>query len=59
MPQRWEYRVVEDAPRHLAKDDGDLLQDLNELGDQGWEAVGLVPIGRDTVSIAVLLKRPK
>ena len=56
--QRWEYRIAEDAPRHLGREDGDLMLDLNEYGAEGWEAVGMVGVGRDTTTIIVLLKRP-
>ena len=56
----WEYLVVpvEDA-RHLKKDSAGLVPDrLNELGAQGWEAVGLSLKYGDLVAWpVVLLKR--
>lgn len=56
----WEYLVVpvEDA-RHLEKDSAGLVPDrLNELGAQGWEAVGISPKYGDLVAWpVVLLKR--
>ena len=59
--QRWEYLVVplKDAGR-LKKDSADLRPDrLNELGSQGWEAVGLTLKQGDLVAWpVVLLKRP-
>ena len=59
--QRWEYRAVP------LKDAGDLKKNsddlsparLNELGAQGWEAVGLTLKRGDLVAWPiVLLKRP-
>lgn len=59
--QHWEYLVVplRDAAR-LRKDADDLAPDhLNELGSQGWEAVGLSLKYGDLVAWpVVLLKRP-
>lgn len=58
--QQWEYLVVpvEDAGR--VKKGTDLRPDhLNELGAQGWEAVGLSLKKGDLVAWpVVLLKRP-
>ena len=59
--QRWEYLVVplEEAGK-IKKKSPDLRQDrLNELGAQGWEAVGLTLKRGDLVAWpVVLLKRP-
>ncbi len=59
--QNFEYLVVplNDA-RKLKKTSGDLAPDhLNELGSQGWEAVGLSLKQGDLVAWpVVLLKRP-
>lgn len=61
MQQKWEYLVValEDAGR-LKKRSADLMPErLNELGSQGWEAVGLSLKKGDLVAWpVVLLKRP-
>ena len=59
--QQWEYLVVplEDAGG-LNKHSAGLVPDrLNELGSQGWEAVGLTLKRGDLVAWpVVLLKRP-
>ena len=59
--QQWEYLVVplEDAGG-LNKHSAGLAPDwLNELGSQGWEAVGLTLKRGDLVAWpVVLLKRP-
>jgi hypothetical protein len=58
---KWEYRVVAlDAAAGLKKRDADLEPGyLNELGSQGWEAVGLSLKKGDLVAWpVVLLKRP-
>jgi hypothetical protein len=61
MRLEWEYLVVplEDAGR-LKKKSADLSPDrLNELGSQGWEAVGLTLKKGDLIAWpVVLLKRP-
>lgn len=61
MAQRWEYLVVplEDAGR-LKRKSLDLSPDrLNQLGSEGWEAVGLSLKKGDLVAWpVVLLKRP-
>jgi hypothetical protein len=51
---RWEYDYLEEPPRLLT----DLVDDLNARGAEGWEAFAVVPIGRSTNSVVVLLKRP-
>ena len=57
----WEYLVVPlEGARHLKKDSTDLVPDrLNQLGAQGWEAVGVTLKYGDLVAWpVVLLKRP-
>jgi hypothetical protein len=59
--QRWEYIVVplEPAGRLKKKEGGINPERLNELGAEGWEAVGLTLKKGDLVAWpVVLLKRP-
>jgi hypothetical protein len=59
--QQWEYLVVPlDAAKRLKKSSEALPpEQLNELGGQGWEAVGLSLKQGDLVAWpVVLLKRP-
>jgi hypothetical protein len=59
--QEWEYLVVPlEEAKGLKKHAADLRPDrLNELGSQGWEAVGLSLKYGDLVAWpVVLLKRP-
>ena len=59
--EKWEYLVVPLADaRRLRKQSTDLKPEhLNELGSQGWEAVGLSLKRGDLVAWPiVLLKRP-
>jgi hypothetical protein len=59
--QKWEYLVVPLADaRKLKKDSGAMPPNhLNELGAQGWEAVGLSLKYGDLIAWpVVLLKRP-
>ena len=61
QPNRWEYLVVPlETAGGLKKKSADLRPDrLNELGSQGWEAVGLSLKRGDLVAWpVVLLKRP-
>jgi hypothetical protein len=37
-PVRWEYRVVKHNRRDLLR----LVDDINALGDEGWECVGIL-----------------
>lgn len=57
---RWEYKTVEDSAAAFVRDRGDGILDLNELGAEGWEAVGVGVHGTKvgTTSVVVLLKRP-
>jgi hypothetical protein len=60
--QNWEYLVVPvEEAKKLKKDSGGLSpSQLNELGAQGWEAVGLSLKQGDLVAWpVVLLKRPR
>jgi hypothetical protein len=58
--QRWEYLVVPLQEAGGLKKSGDMTPDrLNELGSEGWEAVGLTLKKGDLVAWpVVLLKRP-
>ncbi|HEX8753179.1 MAG TPA: hypothetical protein VF731_07170 [Solirubrobacterales bacterium] len=59
--QRWEYKVVplEAAGKLKRKSSGFSPDQLNELGGEGWEAVGLTLKRGDLVAWpVVLLKRP-
>lgn len=61
QPNRWEYSVVPLADAGgLKKKSADLKPDhLDELGSQGWEAVGLSLKYGDLIAWpVVLLKRP-
>jgi hypothetical protein len=54
--QRWEYAVAD-----FTKLEG-AVPELDRLGAEGWEAVGLVPLwgpGWSSVQPVVLLKRPR
>jgi hypothetical protein len=58
--QKWEYLVVSLEEAKGVKKNADLRADrLNELGSQGWEAVGLSLKYGDLVAWPVVLfKRP-
>jgi hypothetical protein len=61
MTTKWEYRVVplEEAGGLKKNAEGFAPQRLNDLGAQGWEAVGLTLKKGDLVAWpVVLLKRP-
>jgi hypothetical protein len=61
MSQTWEYLLVplEEAGGVKKRSDGLVPQRLNELGAEGWEAVGLSLKKGDLVAWpVVLLKRP-
>jgi hypothetical protein len=49
--RRWEYRVV----RFPSEDSQHGLTNLNTAGDEGWEAVGVIP--KDLDESWVMLKR--
>jgi hypothetical protein len=48
--QRWEYRIV----RHASSAVLELVDDLNALGEEGWECVGIMKQPQ-----VLLYKRPK
>lgn len=58
--QKWEYDI-----KQLTRRQSDLVAKLNELGDQGWEWVGTVPVESDDMTVQalkdvhVLFRRPK
>ena len=59
--QKWEYKVVPLAEAGTLKKKAEALSPdrLNELGSEGWEAVGLSLKRGDLVAWpVVLLKRP-
>jgi hypothetical protein len=59
---QWEYLIVPLEGAKKLKKDSDPLppSTLNELGSQGWEAVGLTLKQGDLVAWpVVLLKRPR
>lgn len=61
MGQKWEYVVVplEEAGHIKKGSSGSVPDRLNELGAQGWEAVGITLKRGDLVAWpVVLLKRP-
>ncbi|MGH8292307.1 MAG: DUF4177 domain-containing protein [Gammaproteobacteria bacterium] len=59
---RFEYKVMRIAERTAQRqmDSGALEQDLNAMGEQGWELVSMSIIGASTpIAAYVVLKRPK
>lgn len=47
--QKWQYKVVVRETKKLLKDGGPLdamSEDLNSLGDEGWELVNFAPYSR-------------
>ncbi len=65
MSNRWEYMVIDSRVTNFFQPELDadaLTSRLNELGDQGWEVVGLSPMammrGR-TRDMVILLKRAR
>lgn len=56
----WEYLIISlppfEVPTRLPSG-SPAIQALDEVGEQGWEAVGMTLLANETV--AVLLKRPK
>jgi hypothetical protein len=51
---RWEYHHIEDVPTRME----DLVEAMNAMGANGWEAFSVLPIGAPTNSVTVLFKRP-
>ena len=52
-PVKWEYRII---TRDAADDPHGQQEELNRLGADGWELVGLLPIGQE---IRLTLKRQR
>jgi Domain of unknown function (DUF4177) len=55
-PTLWEYRVLTVGRWSGAKDE-ELESTLNELGEQGWEAVTLLP-REGSSKVRLVAKRP-
>ena len=54
-PQQWEYDYLEEPPRLMTQ----LIDELNELGAQGWEAFGVLSVGGASwPNVMVFIKRP-
>ena len=51
----WEYRFTSGWP--FGKGHETLARELAELGAEGWEAVGMTPIGPTGDRVTILLKR--
>lgn len=57
-PPNWEY--VEGAYRNLSKEDRQkMIQDLNTMGDRGWEAFAMTGAGEAIAPIHILYRRIK
>jgi hypothetical protein len=59
--KKWEYKVapLEEAGRLKRRSEGFSPEGLNQLGSEGWEAVGVTLKRGDLVAWpVVLLKRP-
>jgi hypothetical protein len=58
--QKWEYRVVL-AKSGMLKTGTNLTEQLNELGNEGWELIAVLNAGHSlgTNVNYFLLKRPK
>ena len=57
---RWEYLLLAlpaFAAPTVRRGDSAAVRALDDVGEQGWEAVGITELGGETV--AVLLKRAK
>lgn len=54
--QRWEYHVVEGDPLHH-RVGPQFTEDLQTLGRQGWEAVGMSSTSSAGGRVQILLKR--
>ena len=52
--EAWEYDCLEEPPRHIA----DLVEDLNRMGREGWEAFAAFSVGGSAMpNVVVLVKR--
>ncbi len=52
--QKWEYKVVDSLELNQ---DGKLVENLNELGEQGWELSGVLSAAASTASERLIFKR--
>ncbi len=60
MTARWEYKLLTYKLRLKGFDYGQLEQDLNELGGQGWETVSTITPSYGSgqaMEVVVVLKR--
>lgn len=58
MP-RWIYHIEEVT---IVRREEDIEEELNELGEDGWEAVGVtaaVPVGAQVPQLWILFKKQK
>jgi hypothetical protein len=55
---QWEYKIVERTGRHGSDTETTLIDEITELGLEGWEAVGLGH-GGNYRSTVILMKRMK
>ena len=53
---KWEYKLVERTGRRNQEHEIELLDELNQLGSDGWEAIGLGH-GGNYRSTVIILKR--
>jgi hypothetical protein len=53
---QWEYEIEEIV---LGQQVENIVEQLNELGDGGWEAVAVFPSSKSNGQFFVLLKKPK
>ena len=53
---KWEYKLVERTGRRNQEQEIELLVELNQLGSEGWEAIGLGH-GGNYRSTVITLKR--
>lgn len=52
--QKWEYRIEDGIIG------GSILEELNKLGNEGWELASLVqPMEKDRSKVRFFFKRPK
>ncbi len=64
MAQRWEYMILDVGVAGFwlgpNLDGNALTAKLNELGAEGWEALGVTEMGRQgfTRDLVIILKRP-
>jgi len=58
---RWEYRVVNIRSEHYRLDPA-AVEQMNQLGDEGWELVAMTSVNFKTGAtdnIALVFKRPR